>query len=562
MAYDLVPLAVIMATCNANCNKTTFYVVDMIGRVSVIALLAFLMLTPLCTSVRSNEAIYGQHVLAQDTQTIWHHDCSNATGFMRVDNWTTDFEVTYADIESDGNYLLFENVTDVEGAHGQIFVYEFNETFQLAAFEWFHTNIHIYNSFLERGEINIYLADEMRFPVVETYILDEWDDPEAPWDVYYYRGNRYHSLMANPGSTPSISYSDNTISSDLHSNITHHHDQIWTAGPNYLSLGSVTDVDVGRTIKYLVIEYCEYDISDQDVTFAINDIIVAYNTNTVQPHENLDLYYLIPNSYRWYGDELVLDEELVGFYLAQPTADWFYAFITAGTWRISITHETGLQLRIETTVNGTMTRSGSGSGDYPSIDFVASARTPVIVDVIENSVDGESSGYYNITLQYVSSSTTPITDTTSTTSSTSTTTSTESSSSTETSPTSTAGAGFELPLSSILGAAIIAFAIIIVGSMILAGRRMMPRHQSSPKVRSSIARTPQDLDTVEVHIRDIPEEYQPVHETREIIRTIRLPTSCPNCGSPVIQEEIDWTGPLQAKCNYCGHPIRATFEPV
>ena len=44
--------------------------------------------------------------------------------------------------------------------------------------------------------------------------------------------------------------------------------------------------------------------------------------------------------------------------------------------------------------------------------------------------------------------------------------------------------------------------------------------------------------------------------------TVRLPEKCPSCGAGISQEGIDWTGPLEAKCNYCGGTLRAKFERV
>ncbi|MHA1768600.1 MAG: hypothetical protein ACTSV3_01970 [Candidatus Thorarchaeota archaeon] len=44
--------------------------------------------------------------------------------------------------------------------------------------------------------------------------------------------------------------------------------------------------------------------------------------------------------------------------------------------------------------------------------------------------------------------------------------------------------------------------------------------------------------------------------------TVRLPERCPSCGAAITQEGIDWTGPLEAKCSYCGSTLHATFEPV
>jgi hypothetical protein len=44
--------------------------------------------------------------------------------------------------------------------------------------------------------------------------------------------------------------------------------------------------------------------------------------------------------------------------------------------------------------------------------------------------------------------------------------------------------------------------------------------------------------------------------------TVRLPERCPSCGAGLSHEGIDWTGPLEAKCNYCGGTVRANFERV
>jgi len=44
------------------------------------------------------------------------------------------------------------------------------------------------------------------------------------------------------------------------------------------------------------------------------------------------------------------------------------------------------------------------------------------------------------------------------------------------------------------------------------------------------------------------------------IRTVRLPSSCPSCGAALSPEGIDWVGPLEARCSYCGATVRATLE--
>lgn len=37
----------------------------------------------------------------------------------------------------------------------------------------------------------------------------------------------------------------------------------------------------------------------------------------------------------------------------------------------------------------------------------------------------------------------------------------------------------------------------------------------------------------------------------------QVPTVCPECGGSLSNEEVDWVGPLQAKCPYCRTTIEA-----
>lgn len=46
------------------------------------------------------------------------------------------------------------------------------------------------------------------------------------------------------------------------------------------------------------------------------------------------------------------------------------------------------------------------------------------------------------------------------------------------------------------------------------------------------------------------------------IKTVRLPEVCPHCRAALSHEGIDWVGPMEAKCNYCGGTVKATFENI
>ena len=83
--------------------------------------------------------------------------------------------------------------------------------------------------------------------------------------------------------------------------------------------------------------------------------------------------------------------------------------------------------------------------------------------------------------------------------------------------------------------------------------------RTGASVASSVARG----FTVEAPSFVIPERHRGhVRSDGSEVRTVRLPDKCPSCGAAISQEDIDWTGPLEARCNYCGGTLRATFERV
>ena len=46
------------------------------------------------------------------------------------------------------------------------------------------------------------------------------------------------------------------------------------------------------------------------------------------------------------------------------------------------------------------------------------------------------------------------------------------------------------------------------------------------------------------------------------MKTVRLPDRCPSCNASLSHEGIDWVGPMEAKCMYCGGTVKARFEDV
>ena len=69
--------------------------------------------------------------------------------------------------------------------------------------------------------------------------------------------------------------------------------------------------------------------------------------------------------------------------------------------------------------------------------------------------------------------------------------------------------------------------------------------------------------TMEAPSYAIPQYHQgSVRSDGTQIKTVRLPEKCPSCGASLSHEGIDWTGPLEAKCTYCGSTVKAQFENI
>jgi hypothetical protein len=41
-----------------------------------------------------------------------------------------------------------------------------------------------------------------------------------------------------------------------------------------------------------------------------------------------------------------------------------------------------------------------------------------------------------------------------------------------------------------------------------------------------------------------------------------LPTNCPSCGAPARTDEVDWIGPTNAACAYCGASLKVTLHKI
>ncbi len=206
------------------------------------------------------------------------------------------------------------------------------------------------------------------------------------------------------------------------------------------------------------------------------------------------------------------------------------ASLTAGHWTVIVTSDAfwGLQLRIEVASDSSFTdiiaENGLSTGNFPSIEFDLSSDTIVYIRLEENSVYGDTSGFFDIGIYDEGH---------------------------------VLGARFGSFLSAnwMILLFTVPFIFIIIPCAFAARRGRGPGAQQYYRRRRSF--------TIDAPSHAIPDEHR--GRTRadgSNLTTVRVPKKCPNCSAALAQSTLDWTGPLEARCNYCGATVQATFERV
>jgi len=359
-----------------------------------------------------------------------------------------------------------------------------------------------------------------------------YHDTSGYYDIGIYDDNHvsgiYPSIAANVPRTDEYLYSGSTnyYVSELEAGH-------WTV---VVYLESSDDLEVKITVSSDILGLNIIGVSGSgtgnypSVDFTLNSnssVYIAVSENSVY-HDTSDYYEIgvyddshVSGIYPAIAANVPRTDE----YLYSESTNYYVSNLEAGHWTIVTNYDSWYDLEVKITVSldisgsDIIAVSGSGTGNYPGVDFTLNSSSTVYIAVSENSVYHDTSGYYEIGI-YDDSHV----------------------------PGLLASINPDDWIIIIILAII--FIPICVGGII--GRR------SESKGRESY-----ETIAVEAPIHVIPDEYkESVRYDGSETTTVRLPLKCPSCGAEVSFEGIDWVGPLEAKCGFCGGTMRATFERV
>lgn len=205
--------------------------------------------------------------------------------------------------------------------------------------------------------------------------------------------------------------------------------------------------------------------------------------------------------------DLVLNEPKRNEHLWGGGSSSYMADLESGHWTVAVETSFSLEVKITVALDSgyadVIAVSGEDSGNFPVVGFTLNESATVYIRVAENSVYGDTGGFYDIGVYEDG----------------------------------------HVPILPLLGLDFFSFMMILgFGIPMLIIIVCVVSARRSAKILGTIS-TESNYD-----ITALP------RKTRKLLRE-QLPTNCPNCDGGLIYGTVRWVGPRTAECPYCGNPV-------
>ncbi len=222
-------------------------------------LVVAMLLLPMTASIGLGRLNSKSKLVSQDpakvagTDTAWHDDCSNTTGFTYNDSWNINWmpwTIQNGTLESNGSMLSVTNAESGAWYHGPLFEHELPSGVPLRYINDFSAVLHADNLLPSNmGYYVVMLGDQYRNPVLFFSFSDGWSGfSQGQYGVNYVFlngslssfGSGSHAIWTSFSGTMNVSVTDQGLLASVE-------------GVGDRILPGLTDFDLNRTVKYVAI---------------------------------------------------------------------------------------------------------------------------------------------------------------------------------------------------------------------------------------------------------------------------------------------------------------------
>ncbi|TFF93467.1 hypothetical protein EU546_06165 [Candidatus Thorarchaeota archaeon] len=227
--------------------------------------------------------IHYRGIPASSSTEKWHHDCSNLTAFdgRGDDSWphNTGVSVTFGSIQTSDGYFYSDDVGTGSGHHGPLYYHTLEQPLVVGEFVSLRTEMEINATAADRRawlRVGLHAPDNST--IMTFQLADPWVGVNAAYAIGIYKFEN-DSNAQTPGSYPDYA-SDGPVHESFA--ILQNASGLFTALPQMTNscILDASQIERGRQIKFISIQFNGYDTGILSETMRIHDIELTWNRTT------------------------------------------------------------------------------------------------------------------------------------------------------------------------------------------------------------------------------------------------------------------------------------------